>query len=203
MDDRPRATDRTPAITLERRPDAVTLLERIATELNRAGIRFALIGAGALAVHGVSRSTLDHDLLVTDDRALDPALWHGISSDVVVDIRKGEADDPLAGAVRFQAAAERDVDLVVGRHAWQTDILTRAVRIRTTDGEIPVVTPGDLILLKLYAGGIQDKWDIEQLLASADRRLLALEVESRLDSLPPRCRDLWKRSFRGWQPDQV
>jgi hypothetical protein len=53
----------------------VTLLERVAAILSQHEIRHALIGAAALAVHGVSRSTLDQDLLVHDPRILDGDLW--------------------------------------------------------------------------------------------------------------------------------
>jgi len=46
----------------------VTLLDRVARALSDASVTHALIGAAAMAVHGVSRSTFDQDLLVTDDR---------------------------------------------------------------------------------------------------------------------------------------
>jgi hypothetical protein len=43
--------------------------------LEAAGIAYALIGAGALAVHGISRSTFDLDLLAVDRGCLVPGLW--------------------------------------------------------------------------------------------------------------------------------
>ena len=43
-----------------------TLLGRTVRALQSAGIPHALIGAGALALHGVSRSTFDIDLLAGD-----------------------------------------------------------------------------------------------------------------------------------------
>jgi hypothetical protein len=58
---------------------------------------------------------------------------------------------------------------------------------------LPVISPADLILLKLYAGGSQDGWDIEQLLAGDSRLALVEEVEARLDRLPAECRRLWAR----------
>jgi hypothetical protein len=63
----------------------VTLLERVAAVLSEHGLRHALIGAAALAVHGVSRSTLDQDLLVHDRRVLDPDVWAGLSGTAFVD----------------------------------------------------------------------------------------------------------------------
>ena len=57
-------------------------------------------------------------------------------------------------------------------------------------GLVPVVTTSDLILLKLYAGGPQDLWDIEQLLADADGEVRG-EVDLRVRALPLECRQQW------------
>lgn len=51
----------------------MSLLARVVTHLDAAGIRCALIGAEALALRGASRATLDRDLLTTDRGALDGA----------------------------------------------------------------------------------------------------------------------------------
>jgi hypothetical protein len=60
-----------------------------------------------------------------------------------------------------------------------------------------VVRAADLVLLKLYAGGLQDAWDVQQLLARPFRAELIREVESRLSDLPARCHDLWKKVQQG------
>jgi hypothetical protein len=49
------------------------------------------------------------------------------------------------------------------------------------------------VLLKLYAGGPQDAWDVQQLLAVEDRAALVSEVESRLGDLPAHAATLWRR----------
>ena len=58
---------------------------------------------------------------------------------------------------------------------------------------MPTALARDLILLKLYAGGSQDAWDVEQLLAGPDREVLIAAVAADIDDLPARCRRLWKR----------
>ena len=58
---------------------------------------------------------------------------------------------------------------------------------------VPVASRPDLILLKLYAGGPQDAWDIEQLLACEERSAVIREVERHLEALPEECRALWAR----------
>jgi hypothetical protein len=168
-----------------------SLLSTIAAALEDAGIPYALVGAAALAVHGVSRSTLDQDLLVTDRRALDPGLWRALGG-VAVDVRRGDSDDPLAGVIRFTADGQRDVDIIVGRHAWQASMLARAGRVTLGAKTIPVVGVSDLVLLKLYAGGAQDRWDIAQLLAASGSSEVEADVERGLADLPAHCAEMWR-----------
>jgi hypothetical protein len=173
--------------------DRLTLLGRVVATLERAAIPHALIGAAALAAHGTSRSTVDIDLLAVDPSCLDPRLWAGLrNSGVAVDLRRGDDSDPLAGVVRFTAAADRPVDLVVGRSAWQRSAVERAEPGRFGSVTMPILRAADLILLKLFAGGPQDAWDIAQLLAAGDRRALAADVERRLPDLPPTAASLWR-----------
>jgi hypothetical protein len=169
----------------------VTLLARVTAHLTRAEVPFALIGASALAAHGVSRSTVDIDLLTTDPGVLTASFWSAL--DAAVDLRPGDATDPLAGVVRVTEPGERDVDVVVGRGGWQHALLGRARPILVEDATVPVVDAAGLILLKLYAGGPQDAWDIEQLLAASDRDRLAPAVDAALAELPPDARALWQR----------
>lgn len=169
-----------------------TLLGFVSEALKGGGVRFALVGASALAVHGVSRSTQDIDLLVDDRRVLSSDFWISLSPPVTVDIRSGDADDPLAGVVRCRAADQRDVDIIVGRGTWEGDVIARAQPTAYGGAELPVVQVADLVLLKLYAGGSQDRWDIEQLLAQPDRDAVVSEVENRLSRLPARSRRTWE-----------
>jgi hypothetical protein len=155
-------------------------------------VRFAMIGAVAMAAHGVSRSTLDIDLLTTDARVLDQTLWHAAQG-ASIDIRRGDADDPLLGVVRVRRDDERQVDVIVGRHDWQTAIVDGARPVDIEGESIPVADAAGLILLKLYAGGSQDVWDIRELLAAGDASALARSVDARITPLPPRALDLWRQ----------
>jgi hypothetical protein len=147
-----------------------------------------------MAAHGVSRATRDLDLLAVNAECLSAPTWTPLEqAGFVVTIRPGDADDPLAGVVRFQRRGEAPVDLILGRFAWQAGVIERA-RVGTIDGvSVPVAAPTDLILLKLYAGGPQDAWDIEQLLAGPDRDQLIASVEATLDALPQDAARLWAR----------
>jgi hypothetical protein len=177
--------------------DAADLLSHAADVLRRQQVAFALIGASALAIHGVSRSTLDVDLLVVDGRVLAGPFWSTLDPAVDRDIRTGDAEDPLAGVVRLRAAGDRDVDIVVGRSQWQSDAIARAGAVEYAGLTLPVVDAADLVLMKLYAGGSQDRWDIDQLLAGDDRAGLVSEVETRLVHLPTEARRLWTHWRKG------
>ena len=147
-----------------------------------------------MAVHGVSRSTADLDLLTLARECLDPQMWEPLRASAIdVQVRQGGIDDPLAGVVRFAHAAEHPVDLVVGKSRWQDAIIAGARLAQIEDARVPVASAPGLILLKLYAGGPQDAWDVVQLLSGPDPAALIAEVEAAIDALPAGCRELWER----------
>ena len=171
---------------------AETLLARVEAALRASGIHSALIGASALATYGVSRSTLDHDLLVSDPRVLLPDTWVSLGSDATIDIRRSDAADPLGGVVRITAPPDRDVDVILGRYAWQAELVAHAETVTTAAGALKVVSAPGLVLLKLYAGGPQDLWDVEQLRAACGNDL-DRAVTERIGVLPLDARDVWTR----------
>ena len=171
----------------------MTLLEPVVTALRAGGVPFAVIGAAALSAHGIGRSSLDIDLLVTDPRVLDPGFWSSLrEKGLAVDVRRGGRDDPLAGVVRVGDAAQ-PVDVVVGRQAWQRDAIARAAPLRLGSLDVPVVAVADLILLKLYAGGTQDQTDIRLLLATPPGMDARETVDTAVAALPRDARALWRR----------
>lgn len=170
----------------------MSLLRDVVGVLADHGIRHAVIGAAALAAHGVPRATADLDLLALDLACLAEALWEPLrGSGASAEIRRGDADDPLAGVVRIRSKADVTVDLVVGRGGWQVAVLARARPTRLADVSVPLVTAPDLVLLKLYAGGPRDAWDIDQLL-DVDGAI-AVGVEREIAALPRDARELWRR----------
>jgi len=148
-------------------------------------------------VHGVSRGTRDLDLFTLSRECLESVTWVPLEvAGATVRIRRGDADDPLAGVVRFTMPGEGPVDLVVGKSLWQAAISGRARRARVAGIELPIARASDIVLLKLYGGGPQDAWDIEQLLDAGDRAALVAEVETAIAMLPAESRALWNRITR-------
>jgi hypothetical protein len=147
-----------------------------------------------MAVHGVARSTQDLDVLTMAADCLEPPFWNPLRlAGVDVEIRRGPPDDPLAGVVRCRTPADPPIDVVVGKSAWQASVIARAADTEIEGVRVPVARAADLILLKLYAGGPQDAWDVEQLLAGPDREELVAAVERAVDALPVDSRQLWAR----------
>ena len=169
----------------------MTLLSEVVQHLERNSVRMALMGAAAMPVYGVARSTADADLVTVDRNVLDRGFWEALKN-AVIDVRRGDQFDPLAGVVRLKRPPERQVDVVVGKYIFVRDVIERA-EVQVVDGvSLPVVRLADLILLKLFAGGPQDAWDIGRLLESADAANMA-EVESHLSTLPADAQELWAR----------
>jgi hypothetical protein len=77
---------------------------------------------------------------------------------------------------------------------WQRGVIERAVLVSVFGVELSVVTPEDLILLKLYAGGLQDRWDIQQLLQV--QYVALTDIDRNVLALPERSQALW-RELRG------
>jgi hypothetical protein len=155
------------------------VIQAVKTILDRLGVKYALIGAMAMAARGHARFTLDCDFLTTDKAVLDPEVWRELPS---VDVRKGEFDDPLAGVVRVGDPAE--VDVVVGKWKWQHRAIEEAEPLQIAGIIMPVARASDLILMKLDAGGYQSRLDILALLEHGPRERLIAEVDAKLDDLP-------------------
>ena len=161
------------------------LLHDVLDLLRRRGTAAGLIGAVALAAHGIVRATLDYDLLVLDRGILDVAAWTGLADGgAVVEIRKGDGEDPLAGVVRVSREGQAPVDLVVGKLPFLEGVLARRRELVVRGRRVPVVLGADLLLLKVFAGGPQDLLDAETLLAGDEDGRLRAELESRLSDLP-------------------
>jgi len=173
----------------------MSLLVRVTRHLDAANAPHALIGAAALAIHGIARSTYDIDILTVDHRVLESVFWGPFRDEVTtVDIRRGDHDDPLAGVVRVSAATTRPVDVIVGRWRWQQRAIARASAM--PDGP-PVVAARDLVALKLYAGGTQDLWDVQALLSLPGAVDLVAAVDADADDLPADVRARWAELRRG------
>jgi hypothetical protein len=175
----------------------LTLLLDVYQYCIERGVHVALIGAAAMSIHGVARATSDNDFMTTDRTVLAQPFWEDLGN-AAVDVRKGDFDDPIAGVVRIKRKGDTPLDVVVGRYKVQTAIVARGDLHTVGDGEVTVVNAVDLILLKLFAGGPADMWDIHKLLESDSS--LAAQVEPHISSLPEDAQQLWQKVLRDLPP---
>lgn len=152
----------------------------------------ALIGGMALGAHGVGRSTADADLLAVDRSLLQPERWDAArAAGLTVEVRRGDAWNPLVGVVRLGRRRSAPVDVVLVGD-WMAPMLRRtAPPVRIRGVTVPLLSAADLVLLKLYAGGPLDLRDVEALLLRVPA--LAAIVEERLSGAPHSCRGAWAR----------
>jgi hypothetical protein len=119
-------------------------------------------------------------------------------------VHRGDPTDPLDGVVRLETVPSDDagwddpveqLDIIVLRALWATAMMQRSgPSVPLGSGEVQAVDAADLVLLKLYAGGPKDRWDVLSLLeAVADRDVLVAEVDARVGQLRPPFQALWAR----------
>ncbi|HVR44845.1 MAG TPA: hypothetical protein VMS56_15545 [Thermoanaerobaculia bacterium] len=153
----------------------------------------AVIGGFAMAARGRVRTTIDLDLLTTDARALDDRTWSPLRAQrTEVEIRRADLDEPVAGMVRVRLPGI-DVDVVIGWDRWQQEIVERAETMPIAGMALPVATTDDLILLKLYAGGVDDMHDVANLLGLEPDGELVRRVDEALRDLPKEMGRRWWR----------
>jgi hypothetical protein len=178
-------------VAFSTKPSESSVLDRaLVKHLQRSGVRHCVIGGVALAAHGYARYTADVDLLTMDARVLHGDFWRGAAREVEIHI--GDADDPLAGLVRWRADPPHD--LIVGRGYAMSTALDSAVLDATL--EVPIASALGLVLLKLEAGGPQDRNDILAL-AAAGEALDSFDwresIEKHLPHLSESARAEWQR----------
>jgi hypothetical protein len=144
-----------------------TLLEEfksVTEALNSAGIEYAVCGGWAMAIHGLPRSTIEIDLLITTEDL--ERVW---------EIAKGNGYDveglPLHfGAIEIRRISRMDpetnnlftLDLLLVTRALG-DILRKRELVEWGEGRAWVVSKSGLIELKRISGRDQDMVDIKRL----------------------------------------
>ena len=129
-------------------------IEPIRRVLVALGVRYALIGAHAMAARGSPRFTFDVDLLAGDPRVLDAAILADLAGACAeVGARRCAAVDRLGGVVRILLPDGAEVDLILAKWKCGADLIARAEGMGMGRAPIRVARVGVLIVLELAAGG--------------------------------------------------
>jgi len=153
---------------------ALELAGEVTRVLKEVGEEPLLIGAIALAVHGYVRGTEDVDLALAVEPQRLVRLATLLSEQIPgadVTVTTPEADDPLGGVIDIRRGGEAGDVVQVVNFERRGGGFPAVVRNALTEPftfpggvEGAVVVPEDLVLFKLYAGGLRNHGDIQELL---------------------------------------
>lgn len=156
------------------------LMADVAELLATQGVRYAVVGAMAAAVHGVVRASLDADAVVTlqaaEARALRQSL---IAADYEAELRVGDVDDPIPALLEVRDAYGNRVDLLIGLRGMDPEALNRTRQVAFAGATLEFVGREDFIAMTAFAGGPVDLADARAVM-DLDRGSLDVELLRRL-----------------------
>jgi hypothetical protein len=128
--------------------------------LQRERVDYAVIGAFALAAHGVVRGTTAvHAVLETSPRRLanlqavfDGAGYHS-------GLRRGDSEDPIPAMLVLRDVYDNQVELLGGLRGMDPGVFSRTMEVPLLGAHLRIVAREDFIAMKCFAGGPQDLLD--------------------------------------------
>jgi hypothetical protein len=151
-------------------PALLRTLRVLVRSLDAIEAPYMLVGGVALAAWAPPRATVDIDIVIAADEADLPAIGKhlarragGLSSMRPFKFRDGTA---LQRIVVQRPEGEVVVDLIRAKEPLLSAALRRRKRRQLGELEAYVVSPEDLVLMKLQAGRPQDVLDIRSLAAT-------------------------------------
>ena len=148
------------------------LMADVADVVTGRGLRYAVIGAMAAAVHGVVRASLDADALVAlqmrEAESLRKALADAGYRAV---LRVCDLDDPIPGLIEVTDPHGNRVDLLVGLRGMDPDLLGRTTQVSLAGSPLEIVGREDFIALKAFAAGPVDLADARAVIAQGEGSL--------------------------------
>lgn len=124
---------------------------------------FALIGGFAVSAWGVPRATQDIDFAIAIGSTNPPSLAAFLGGR----FEPGEPDDPLKGFLHSSiqiGSVSISLQLILFPSSLTKITFQHVEKFYIMDQVVPVVSWQMLVLLKLYAGGPQDKLDAHHIL---------------------------------------
>ncbi len=130
-----------------------------------------------MRVHGIPRPTHDVDLTIDISREKLAELFSGVEEPgySVSEAYRGGWVDQVGGMplVKFQFQLQVqghaiDIDIFLAESPFQMELLSRRQRLTIDESTMWIVSPEDLILLKLLASRTRDVADIGDILFTRD-----------------------------------
>jgi len=146
-------------------------IEDIIGLFDSLGLRYAIMGGIAVRVYGIPRATYDVDFTAAVSRNTLPDLFQRVQSlgySVPDPYLQGWLDQvggmPLVKFRLFLAGRQIDVDVFLAESPYQSSLLDRRRRSKLNGIEAWLVSPEDLVLLKLLANRPRDIADVGDVL---------------------------------------
>jgi hypothetical protein len=137
---------------------------------NELKLRHAVMGGMAVRAYSIPRPTWDIDVTIAIDRSDLQTLYAAVEKRgyTVPEAYRGGwvdrvADMPLVKFRIFLEGGGVDVDVYLAEEEFQQEVLRRSQLIKTDLGPLYLVTPEDLVLLKLMAARPRDMIDVADL----------------------------------------
>jgi len=152
--------------------DLIDELAGLIKALNDAGVRYALCGGLAMAVHGHPRATQDIDLLIPEEElAKIQQVAESVGFWIPSDRMPFKAKTPLAMNIYRVSKAVGSIliplDMIIVSPALQ-QVWDSRMELRLGTIHCPVVSREGLIRMKTIAGRLRDLADIESLTGADD-----------------------------------
>jgi hypothetical protein len=147
-------------VRTSRTGQSALLLLDIVEILRGEQLDYAVIGALALAVHGVVRASTDADALlcVPVDRLKQLEMPFRASGLHTV-LHRGDLEDPVRGMLVLTDKYGNQVDLLGGLKGLDPQIFSRTLQVPFAGASLQVAGREDFIAMKCFAGGPQDLLD--------------------------------------------
>jgi hypothetical protein len=171
---------------------------QIATALESMGIDYMIVGGIANAVWGEPRATIDVDVTVAVENPDMPAAIAGLGRSFSVAVPDPDAFVRRTRVLPLDTPDGIRIDVIFALLSFERDAVHRAATVALAERNVRVVTPEDLILMKIISERPRDQADAEALIRRRanilDRAYLEPRIKEFADSLErPQILAQWRR----------
>ncbi len=150
----------------------IQAIKDFVTLFDSRGLSYAVLGGLAARAHGIPRPTWDVDFALGVERGALPELFEAAEElgYVVPSAYRGGWVDAVGGMpiVKFGVAiSDRsvDIDIFLAESAYLQTVLSRRQHAEVDENlKVAVVSPEDLIILKVLSGRPRDEIDVQDVL---------------------------------------
>lgn len=150
------------------------LLLKVIGLLVKFKIPYVIVGAFAASFYGQIRASVDADAVISVDgrkKTLEKFSTALEKMNFNVELRHGDAQDPVRGVMSIQDKFHNRVDLLTGIRGMKDDVFDRAVTASFIKKRIKIVSVEDFIAMKVFAGSFKDMDDVAVVLAVCEGKV--------------------------------